>query len=150
MQKYCFQVPGAFLAIILSAVPVSAAAIDLDADRPTRPTPEQVAERLGKRLPKVAALTAARQPLHIALIGDSVTRGFLYEDDIYDMLKTYSGVFAGALTKQFFYTGGVRALNPGKNLPTKTTAAYGPEITLENFSRNGARDIQPLMVVKEK
>ncbi len=103
-----------------------------------RPSPEVIAARLTERLPKVSALTAARLPLHIALIGDSVTRGYLYEPDTYNVLRTYSGVFAEALTREFFYTGGVRAVNPSKQLPKKSSDSFGPEITLENFSRNGA------------
>ena len=127
------------VALALLVLPTTVPAQDSPlSEMPKRPSPEVIAGRLSERLPKVGALAGARQPIHIALIGDSVTRGFLYEPDIYDVLRTYSGVFAEALTREFFYTGGVRAVNPGKTLPKKASASFGPEITLENFSRNGA------------
>ena len=127
------------VALALLVLPTTMPAQDPPlSEMPKRPSPEVIAGRLAERLPKIGALTASRQPIHVALIGDSVTRGFLYEPDAYDMLRTYSGVLAEALTREFFYTGGVRAVNPGKELPKKEADSFGPEITLENFSRNGA------------
>ncbi len=117
------------LGAVLALVPPIARAIDVDAETEAR---------LKKFLPNAYPKLAARAPVHIVSVGDSVTHGFSYDELRYSVLQAYPGVFASGLAKEFFYTGGVRDLDPEGDNPEKLEESLGPEITVQNFSRNGA------------
>jgi hypothetical protein len=98
--------------------------------------PEQEA-RFKQYLPRTYAKLAARAPVHVVSLGDSVMAMYGYGPEGGDTLKAYQGVFVGQLADQFFYPGGVRIIRPGAGKPEKANPITGQEITLQNLSRPG-------------
>ncbi|CAN5217818.1 hypothetical protein BH23VER1_BH23VER1_23200 [soil metagenome] len=99
---------------------------------------DETAARLKTFLPKTYPKLVAREPVHVVAIGDSLTRGYRYDEFRYSLLKAFPGAFADAMAKEFFYTGGVREIRPEGDNPEKLEPSLGPEITVQSFARNGA------------
>jgi len=94
--------------------------------------------RIKKFIPRAAAKLRSREPVHIAVYGDSVTNGYVYSDNRGSLIHAYPGEFASRFAKEFFYTGSVREVNPAIGHPEKLDPSLGPEITIEGFAQNGA------------
>jgi lysophospholipase L1-like esterase len=97
-------------------------------------------ERLSQYIPHTFAKLEKRDPdvpVHIVAIGDSVTRYVSYDGHEEDSHRAYHGVFAAELAREFFYTGGVRDVEPSKGNPEKANISQGPEITLQNLGMSG-------------
>jgi lysophospholipase L1-like esterase len=108
------------------------------------------AERVQKFLPHTYPKLLKREPVHAACIGDSVMMMWGYDQDNGNALKAWNGVFLQELADQFIYNGGVRIVKPPKGQPEKLYNFFGPEITMQNFSRGGRLIIhamQPLTTV---
>ena len=98
----------------------------------------QQRKRLQTYLPHTFHKLEASQPIHVVLIGD----GNLYgespnrkEKKSGDILNSYSGIFLNKVAREFFYTGGVRLLNPPKGvLPKMANESHGVEIQIENLA----------------
>ncbi len=104
------------------------------------PLTDEERERLSQYIPHTFAKLEKRDPdvpVHIVAIGDSVTRYVSYDGHEEDSHRAYHGVFAAELAREFFYTGGVRDVEPSKGNPEKATISQGPEITLQNLGMNG-------------
>lgn len=131
-------VASAWALAVWAAAACAQKPIEFPPEDPT-PGPSEVAlARFRERFPRLAGKLEARQPVHLLAVGDSVTRGFLYNEHRYSLLRTYTGVFAASLAKDFFFTGGVREIAPERGNPEKIEPSLGPEITIEDHTRNGA------------
>lgn len=111
--------------------------------------PEQAA-RVQKYLPRTYAKLVKHEPVHAVCIGDSVMMKWGYDQDNGNALKAWNGVFLQELADQFIYNGGVRIVKPPKGQPEKLFNFFGPEITMQNFSRGGRlifHAMQPLTTV---
>lgn len=108
------------------------------------PLTEEEMSRLETYLPRTYPKLQAREPVHIVAIGDSVTRNLTYNEHLEDSHYAYHGVFAAELAREFFYTGGVRDVQPTKKNPAKQSLSKGPEMTLENLGMNGRLSINAL------
>ncbi len=97
------------------------------------PLTESQQQRLETLLPKTYAKLKRREPVHIALIGDGVTRmhGPSTTESIH---RSLAGVLLRGIEGQFFYTGGVRVINPLGQNAQKMNEHIGPEITVEQFT----------------
>jgi len=132
------------LCLLLSAVLTSvlpAASFELNAEQ---------AARLQKYLPRTYAKLVKRDPVHAICIGDSVMLKWGYDEDNGNVLKAWNGVFLQELADQFIYTGGVRVVRPPKGQPAKLFNFFGPEITMQSFSRGGRlifHAMQPLTTI---
>lgn len=107
---------------------------------------EQTA-RVQQYLPRTYAKLAKRAPVHAVCIGDSVMINWSHGADNGNVLKAWNGIFLQELADQFIYNGGVRLVRPAKDQPAKLTNFFGPEITVQNFSRGGRlifHALQPL------
>ncbi len=99
-------------------------------------TPAQK-ERIAKFLPHTYPKLAQHAPVHVMLLGDSITGMYVHDDNDNNTLKSYGGVFVNQLADQFYYTGGVHVDRPYRGTPEKTLPIYGPEIFVRNASRGG-------------
>ena len=108
------------------------------------PLTEEEASRLETYLPRASLKLKTRQPVHIVAIGDSVTRNLCYDEYLQNSHYAYHGVFAAELAREFFYTGGVRDIDPTRKNPPKRTESKGPELTLENLGMNGRISLHAL------
>ena len=106
-------------------------------------TPEQVAH-LKKWIPHTYGRLAKREEVHIAAIGDSVTRYISYDGNLENSHYAFHGIFAAKLCDEFFYTGGVRDINPTLGNEPKLKPLFGPELTLENIGMNGRFSLHAL------
>ena len=94
-------------------------------------------EHLKTYLPRTFYKLEAQRPLHIVALGDSVTWMYTRNEDNGNWLLSYLGVFGSQVARQFFYPGGVRALNPEDGMPEKLKGHLGREIYLENLAIPG-------------
>jgi lysophospholipase L1-like esterase len=108
-------------------------------------TAEQRA-RLVKAMPKTFPKLEQMAPVHVIVLGDGVSKYFLpgqaKESEFW--LKSYHCEFLRRLADRFYYTGGVRDIKPRRGKPDNLFPSVGPEITVQNFSRNGAVLMQAL------
>ncbi|MDF1812115.1 MAG: hypothetical protein P1V20_07870, partial [Verrucomicrobiales bacterium] len=93
--------------------------------------------RLKKYLRNTFAKLEGRDPVHVVLLGDGNLNGYS-ADEIErisgDALNGFAGVFLNKLSSEFFYTGGVRQLNPPDGADFKLDESRGPEIRFENLA----------------
>lgn len=132
---------ASFLLLVLTGAVLHAADFDLN--------PEQAA-RVQKFMPRTYPKLVKREPVHVVCIGDSVMLKYGYDQDNGNVLKAWNGIFLQELADQFIYNGGVRVVKPPKNQPAKLFDFFGPEITMQNFSRGGRQifhAMQPLSTV---
>ncbi|MDA0810784.1 MAG: SGNH/GDSL hydrolase family protein [Verrucomicrobia bacterium] len=103
-------------------------------------------ERLAVATPKLLAKLEQHAPIHVIVLGDSVSNYFLPggAEDSEVFLKAYHSEFLRRLADRFFYTGGVRDIKPRKGDPENLFPSVGPEITVHNLARNGAVVLQAL------
>lgn len=109
-------------------------------------TPAQK-ERIAKFLPHTYPKLAQHAPVHVMLLGDSITGMYVHDDNDNNTLKSYGGVFVNQLADQFYYTGGVHVERPYRGTPEKTLPIYGPEIFVRNASRGGKLIIHAMNVL---
>ncbi len=105
-------------------------------------------ERLQKYLPKSLAKLNKREPVLALVVGDNVTDMSVLTDDNSDALKSYPGVFLSQLADQFYYTGGIRVLQPKRGKPEKSLNTYGQVITVQNVSRGDRMMIHAMNVLE--
>ncbi|MCE9520465.1 MAG: SGNH/GDSL hydrolase family protein [Verrucomicrobia bacterium] len=105
-------------------------------------------ERLQKYLPNTLAKLEKKAPVSALIVGDSVTDMTVPTNDNSDTLKSYPGVFLSQLADQFYYTGGLRVLQPKRGQPEKSLNTYGQEITVQNLSRGGRMMIHAMNVLE--
>ena len=94
-------------------------------------------ERLKKYIPRTFARLDARKPVHIVALGDSVTWMYTPDAENGNFLLSYLSVFGDRLSRQFFYPGGIRVVNPQKGKPDKFRPDLGEEIWIENLAIPG-------------
>jgi len=95
--------------------------------------------RFKKYLPDTYAKLAARQPVHVVALGDSITNLLTLDGDSHDWVQSYPAIFLEKFTEQFLYTGGVRQVKVhNKALKDKRLPITGTEITMHNLAQNGA------------
>lgn len=94
-------------------------------------------DQLRTYIPRTFSKLDGQRPVHIVALGDSVTWMYVQNENNGNWLHSYMGHFASLLAREFFYTGGVRALNPEKDIPPKLKEHLGKEIYLENLAIGG-------------
>jgi lysophospholipase L1-like esterase len=94
-------------------------------------------DQLRTHIPRTFAKLDGRRPVHIVALGDSVTEMYTLDADSGNWLKSYVGDFGERLAREFFYPGGVRALNPDEGKPAKLKEHLGEEILIENLAIGG-------------
>lgn len=94
------------------------------------PVTEKQIVRLEKYIPGTYAKLGKREPVLIVGLGDSVTMFKSYGAHNGDLSRSFLGRFAHRLEREFFYTGGVIALDSETGLPVKKNENIGPEITI--------------------
>ncbi|MEZ5323961.1 MAG: SGNH/GDSL hydrolase family protein [Verrucomicrobiales bacterium] len=103
-------------------------------------------ERLAAAMPNLLAKLEQRAPIHVLVLGDSVSNFYLPggAEDSELFLKAYHSEFLRRLADRFYYTGGVRNIKPRKGNPENLFPSVGPEVTVHNLARNGAVILQAL------
>ncbi len=94
-------------------------------------------KRFKRYLPRSFAKLEARDPVHVVVLGDSVTGGYTPLDSAWENnnpLYSYAGSFLTQLAREFFYPGGAHLLNPPEGGTGKLTDYLGDEITFENLT----------------
>lgn len=103
-------------------------------------------DRLAKSMPNLLGKLEQRAPIHVLVLGDSVSNCFIpggaEESEVF--LHAYHSEFLRRLADRFYYTGGVRNIKPRKGNPDNLFPSVGPEITVHNLARNGAVVLQAL------
>lgn len=132
---YKFSVMRSFLGIGL-LLGLVAGLPDRSVAEPYPLTLEQ-REQLRTFIPRTFAKLDGQRPVHIVALGDSVTWMYIRNENNGNWLHSYVAEFADKLAREFFYTGGVRALNPEQNHPAKLREHLGKEIYLENLAIGG-------------
>lgn len=104
-------------------------------------------ERFKQYIPRTFPKLEARDPVHVVLLGDSVTAGHTplpgaWEDN--NPLFSYSGVFLSKLAREFFYQGGVSLLNPPEGGTARRSEYLGATITLETLIHSDANSLDGL------
>ena len=153
MNALCAEIAAMRFVIRRLATPTAVAAVVLstaqlpaqEAVPPSMPTPTasatsyelspETTERLARLLPNSFASLNQRQPIQVAVIGNTLT-DLSAEPTGTPALRAFPGVFASELAKQFYYTGGVRLLG-GEPAPDGAAPAEprGPEIALRYLGR---------------
>ncbi|MCB1088718.1 MAG: hypothetical protein KDM63_16895, partial [Verrucomicrobiae bacterium] len=82
-------------------------------------------EHLRQYLPRTFSKLDGQRQVHIVALGDSVTWMYTRDENNGNWLLSYLGHFGNRLAREFFYTGGVRALNPEKDKPAKLKEHLG-------------------------
>lgn len=91
-------------------------------------------KRFQEFLPRTFPKLEARDPVHVVLLGDSVSGGYTPLPSAWETnnpLYSFTGMFLSRLAEEFFYPGGVRLLNPPPGGSEKAIPYLGDEITLE-------------------
>lgn len=107
--------------------------------RAAEPYPLTLAQRdhLRNFIPRTFAKLDGQRPVHIVALGDSVSWMYVQNGNSGNWLLSYLGHFGNRLAREFFYTGGVRALNPESEHPAKIREHLGREILIENLAIGG-------------
>ncbi|MGK0186983.1 MAG: lysophospholipase L1-like esterase, partial [Verrucomicrobiales bacterium] len=102
--------------------------------------------QLMKVAPKLLTKLEQRAPIHVLVLGDSVSNCYIpggaVESEIF--LHAYHSEFLRRLADRFYYTGGVRNIKPRKGNPDNLFPSVGPQITVHNLARNGSVVLQAL------
>lgn len=135
--------PSALIPVLMFFSLVFVAGIpELDAQRLTT---DQRAHFSGM-LPKLLEKLEQRSPVHVIVLGDSVSNYFQSggskENEVF--IKGYHCEFLRRIADRFYYTGGVRDIKPRKGNPDNLFPSVGPEITVHNLTRNGSVVLQAL------
>ncbi len=104
-------------------------------------------QRLEKLIPKTYAKLERREPVHVAIIGDGVSR-MKGPSNTESILHSMHGIFLHGIEGEFFYTGGVRVINPLGQNPQKLNEHIGPEITVEHFTEAEAIGLNALQYLE--
>ena len=104
-------------------------------------------KRLEQFLPRTAGKLMQKAPVHVLIVGDSVSGMYVHDQNDSDTLKSYGGIFLSMLADQFYYTGGLRVVRPGKGMKNKSLDIYGQELTVRNASRGGKLMIHAMNVL---
>lgn len=112
-------------------------------------SPEQ-RERLAKYLPLTLQKLERKIPIHIALIGDEVAGMHTLDERNGSIFYSLNGYFLQGLEHEFFYTGGVKWLNPQGDQPAKLQSHLGNEISLETFTPDGATALHSLQALSTR
>lgn len=94
-------------------------------------------ERFKRYIPRSFAKLEAGDPVHVVAIGDGVMGAITPLPAAWESgnpLFSYTGMFLTRLAREFFYTGGVKLLNPPEGGSAKISKYLGNEITLENLT----------------
>ena len=91
-------------------------------------------DRLTKYVPKALEKLERRQPIHVVVIGEGVSRMMTRDERSQDVLSSMYGHFLEGIEAEFYYTGGVRLINPIGERPFKNRTHKGEEITFEQFT----------------
>ena len=94
-------------------------------------------EHLKTYIPRTFLKLDSQRQVHIVALGDSVTWMYTRDDNNGNWLLSYLGNFSTHLAREFFYPGGVRALNPEDGKPAKLKSHMGKEIFIENLAIPG-------------
>ena len=94
-------------------------------------------ERLKRYIPRTFARLEARKPVNIVALGDSVTWMYTRDEENGNFLLSYLSIFGDQLSREFFYPGGIRVVNPQKGKPEKYKPHLGEEIWIENLAIPG-------------
>ncbi len=111
------------------------------------PLTEAQEERLRRFIPRSFAKLQNREPVHILVLGDSISTMYSPDDANGNWHLAYHREFAFQLSREFFYPGEVRLINPPKGLPEKKNDLLGDEILLENRAIAGRCAIDALQRV---
>jgi hypothetical protein len=76
-------------------------------------------DRLTTYVPKALEKLERRQPIHVVVIGEGVSRMMTRDERSQDVLSSMYGHFLEGLEAEFYYTGGVRLINPIGERPFK-------------------------------
>lgn len=98
------------------------------------PLSEEQLARLQSYIPNALAKLQRQEPVHIALLGDEVSRAATRDDIDQNVLLSMHGHLLRGLEKEFYYTGGFRLLNPIDGNPDKLKDHQGEEFTFEHFT----------------
>jgi len=91
-------------------------------------------ERLETYVPKCLEKLERREPFHVVLVGDGVSRMMTRDGQSQNVLESMHGHFLAGLEAEFYYTGGVLLANPIGDHPAKNRDHKGEEITFEQFT----------------
>ncbi|MEM1294731.1 MAG: SGNH/GDSL hydrolase family protein [Verrucomicrobiota bacterium] len=108
------------------------------------PLSEEQLARLQQYLPNTLAKLQRQDPVHIALIGDEVSRATTHDEIDQNVLLSLHGHFLHGLEKEFYYTGGFRLINPIAGNPAKLKDHQGEEFTFEHFTSPAATSLNSL------
>lgn len=133
MRKFSFFQCRFFAAVLVLGVLACLSAQPAGA----YPLSEDEVARLKAAIPRTYERLESRQPVHIVMLGDSVSRVFTPDDQPNQTVRGMHARFAMRLANEFFYPGGVRVSNPLDDEPVKSTDTLGAEISLENLSIDG-------------
>ncbi len=104
-------------------------------------------DHLKTYLPRTFLKLDNQRSVHIVALGDSVTWMYTRDDNNGNWLLSYLGNFSTHLAREFFFPGGVRALNPEQGHPAKLKDHLGKEIFIENLAIPGRCAIDALQRV---
>lgn len=91
-------------------------------------------DRLARYVPQALEKLERRQPIHVVVVGEGVSRMVTRDERSQDMLSSLHGHFLAGFEAEFYYTGGVRLVNPIGEHPSKNRSHKGEEITFEQFT----------------
>ncbi len=98
------------------------------------PLSDSQAERLQKYIPQTLSKLERQSPVHVVLLGDAVGRGMTHDDNAENVLLSLNGHLLQGLEREFYYTGGIRLINPLGGHLQKIKDHQGDEITCEQFT----------------
>jgi len=91
-------------------------------------------DRLTRFVPNALEKLERRQPIHVVVVGEGVSRMITRDERSQDVLSSMHGYFLAGFEAEFYYTGGVRLVNPIGDHPSKNRTHKGEEITFEQFT----------------
>jgi len=94
-------------------------------------------KRFKRYLPGTFPKLEAQEPVHIVVLGDSVTGGYTPLEGAWEQnnpVFSYVGGFIDLIAREFFYTGGARLLNPPAGGSQTSEDFLGRSITFENLA----------------
>lgn len=102
--------------------------------------------RLEQFLPQTLQKLERQMPIHVAVVGDEIAGMSTLDERNGNLFYSLHGFFLQGIEREFFYTGGVKWLNPGE-LPSKLQSHRGNEITVETFTAEGATALHALQAL---
>ncbi|MEO0448082.1 MAG: SGNH/GDSL hydrolase family protein, partial [Verrucomicrobiota bacterium] len=108
------------------------------------PRTEAQETRLTRFIPRTLEKLERQLAVHVAVVGDEIASMETLDENNGNVLLSMEGHLLMGMEREFFYSGGVRWVNPPEGYAQKLREHRGNEITMESYAEPGTTSLHLL------